>query len=68
MVGAAAMWRWQRRRQRGVGGGSGSGCAVGRAAAAGEGRDVLAMYCRKPSGPKPEIQHDRRGRGVPTLT
>jgi hypothetical protein len=24
--------------------------------------------CRRPSGPKPEIQHDQRGRGVPTLT
>ncbi len=24
--------------------------------------------CRRPSGPKPEIQHNRRGRGVPTLT
>ncbi len=24
--------------------------------------------CRKPSVPKPEIQHNRRGRGVPTLT
>jgi hypothetical protein len=24
--------------------------------------------CRRPYGPKPEIQHDRRGRGVPTLT
>jgi hypothetical protein len=24
--------------------------------------------CSRPSGPKPEIQHDRRGRGVPTLT
>jgi hypothetical protein len=24
--------------------------------------------CHRPSGPKPEIQHDRRGRGVPTLT
>ncbi len=27
-----------------------------------------AMGCNKPFGPKPEIQHDRRGRGVPTLT
>ena len=26
------------------------------------------MTCRRPSGPKPEIQHNRRGRGVPTLT
>ncbi len=24
--------------------------------------------CRRPSGPKPEIQHDRKGRGMPTLT
>ncbi len=24
--------------------------------------------CHRPSGPKPETQHDRRGRGVPTLT
>jgi hypothetical protein len=24
--------------------------------------------CRRPSGPKPEIQNDRRGRGVLTLT
>jgi hypothetical protein len=24
--------------------------------------------CHRPSGPKPEIQHDRRGRGVPALT
>jgi hypothetical protein len=24
--------------------------------------------CRRPSGPKTEIQHNQRGRGVPTLT
>jgi hypothetical protein len=27
-----------------------------------------AYGCHRPSGPKPEIQHDRRGRGMPTLT
>ncbi len=32
------------------------------------GNPVAAWKCRRPSGPKPEIQHDRRGRGVPTLT
>jgi hypothetical protein len=26
------------------------------------------LNCRRPSGPKPEIQDNRRGRGVPTLT
>jgi hypothetical protein len=26
------------------------------------------QHCRRPSGSKPEIQHNRRGRGVPTLT
>ncbi len=25
-------------------------------------------FCHRPSGPKPGIQHDRRGRGMPTLT
>ncbi len=24
--------------------------------------------CRRPSGPKPEMQHNRRRRGMPTLT
>ncbi len=28
----------------------------------------IVELCRRPSGPKPEIQHNRRGRGVPTLT
>ncbi len=28
----------------------------------------IVQLCRRLSGPKPEIQHDRRGRGVPTLT
>ncbi len=28
----------------------------------------IVRLSRRPSGPKPEIQHDRRGRGVPTLT
>ncbi len=28
----------------------------------------LLGNCHRPSGPKPEIQHDQRGRGVPTLT
>ncbi len=36
------------------------------------GHNVLSVQkkgvCRRPSCPKPEIQHDRRGRGVPTLT
>ncbi len=27
-----------------------------------------SYICHRPSGPKPEIQHDRRGRGMPTLT
>jgi hypothetical protein len=31
-------------------------------------KEMLSIICRRPSGPKPEIQHDRRGRGVPTLT
>jgi hypothetical protein len=40
---AAATRHW--RRQRGVGGGVGSGGSVaGSVAAAGEGKDVLAMY------------------------
>jgi hypothetical protein len=33
--------------------------------------DVLNLggrACSKPLGPKPEIQHNQRGRGVPTLT
>ncbi len=29
---------------------------------------TLPQSCGRPSGPKPEIQHERRGRGVPTLT
>ncbi len=29
---------------------------------------VLSLPCHRPSGPKPEIQHDRRGRGGLTLT
>ncbi len=29
---------------------------------------AIAYACSRPSGPKPEIQHNRRGRGVPTLT
>ncbi len=28
----------------------------------------IVRLCRRPSGPKPEIQHNQRGRGVPTLT
>ncbi len=28
----------------------------------------IVRLCRRPSGPKPEIQYDRRGRGMPTLT
>ncbi len=28
----------------------------------------LEWNCSRPSGPKPEMQHDRRGRGVTTLT
>ncbi len=34
----------------------------------GENANKLFCTCRRPSGPKPEMQHDRRGRGVPTLT
>jgi hypothetical protein len=26
------------------------------------------LHCSKPFGPKPEIQHDQRGRSMPTLT
>ncbi len=42
----AAMWRWWRQRGIGEGGSSGGsgGIAAGSAVAAGEGRDVLAMY------------------------
>ncbi len=29
---------------------------------------VVVAVCSRPSGPKPEIQHDQRGRGMPTLT
>ncbi len=33
------------------------------------GKTVIKLtQCRRPSGPKPEIQHDRRGRGMPALT
>ncbi len=28
----------------------------------------IIRLCYRPSGPKPEIQHDWRGRGMPTLT
>ncbi len=28
----------------------------------------IVQLCSRPSAPKPEIQHNRRGRGVPTLT
>ncbi len=28
----------------------------------------IVRLCRRPSGPKPEIQHNRRGRGMPSLT
>jgi hypothetical protein len=31
-------------------------------------RSMGAHVCNKPFGPKPEIQHDQRGKGVPTLT
>ncbi len=31
-------------------------------------RQNSGCHCNKPLGPKPEIQHDQRGRGVPTLT
>ncbi len=29
---------------------------------------IFESWCRRPSGPKPEIQHNRRGRGMSTLT
>ncbi len=34
----------------------------------GDWRTKPVSFCSRPSGPKPEIQHDWRGRGVPTLT
>jgi hypothetical protein len=30
--------------------------------------DSKIWFCRRPSGLMPEIQHNQRGRGVPTLT